>query len=198
MIFPDTTARTHTVAKTPTPQPVEDDDGAAPATKGRATPTRREREAARKRPLVPTDRRLAARTSRDQMAAERERARIGMANGDEKYLPARDKGPQKRYVRDYIDARWSIGEVLLPLLVVVIIGSFFESIAVYVFLGVYAIIAVVVIEAIIVSTILKRKLVAKFGAGKVERIAWYASMRMVQLRVLRLPKPRVKRGEFPS
>lgn len=186
------------MAKTPTPQPVEDDGTAAPATKGRATPTRKEREAARKRPLVPTDRKLAARQSRDQMAAERERARIGMANGDEKYLPVRDKGPQKRYVRDYIDARWSIGEVLLPLLVVVIIGSFFESIAVYVFLAVYGIIAVVVIEAIIVTTILKRKLAAKFGAGKVERIAWYSAMRMVQLRVLRLPKPRVKRGEYPS
>jgi hypothetical protein len=185
------------VAKTPSPQPV-DDDGTTISTKGHATPSRKEQEAARKRPLVPNDRKLAARQSRDQMAVARERARVGMANGEEKYLPARDKGPQKRYVRDYIDARWSIGEVLLPLLVVVIIGSFFDQIAVYVFLAVYAIIAVVVIEAIIVTTMLKRKLAAKFGAGKVERVAWYASMRMVQLRVLRMPKPKVKRGEFPS
>jgi hypothetical protein len=186
------------MAKSPASQPVENDEAALPK-KGHATPTRKEQEAARKRPLVPTDRRLAAKQSRGQLQAARDRARIGMANGEEKYLPVRDKGPQKRYIRDYIDARFSIGEVLLPLLVVVIIGTFFESIAVYVFIGVYSIFAVVVGEAIIVSVLLRRKLAAKFGAGKVERgVAWYAAMRMVQLRVLRLPKPQVKRGEFPS
>ena len=37
----------------------------APIAKGRPTPTRKEQEAARKQPLVPSDRRLAARQSRD-------------------------------------------------------------------------------------------------------------------------------------
>ena len=46
-----------------------------------------------------------------------------MAAGDPKYLPARDKGPQKKYVRDYVDARWSLGEVLLPMLVLVILAT---------------------------------------------------------------------------
>jgi hypothetical protein len=185
------------MAKSPSPQPVENDDVPA-VTKGHATPTRKEQEAARKRPLVPTDRKLAARQSRDKMNEQRERARIGMANGEEKYLPIRDKGPQKRYVRDYIDARFSIGEILLPMLVLVIIGTFIDSIAVYVFIAVYAILGVIIIEAIIVNIFLRRRLTAKFGAGKVERVAWYATMRMVQMRVLRLPKPQVKRGQFPS
>jgi Protein of unknown function (DUF3043) len=185
------------MAKPSPSQPVENDEAAAP-TKGHATPSRKEQEAARKRPLVPTDRRLAAKQSRTQTQAARDRARVGMANGEEKYLPVRDKGPQKRYVRDYIDARFSIGEVLLPLLVVVIIGTFVESIAVYVFIGVYSIFAIVIVEAIIVTVILRRKLAEKFGKEKVERgVTWYAAMRMVQLRVLRLPKPQVKRGDFP-
>ena len=85
--------------------------------KSAPTPTRREQEAARKRPLVPTDRKQASRDSRGQVNAARERARAGMAAGEEKYLPVRDKGPQKRYVRDYVDARTSVGEILLPLLV---------------------------------------------------------------------------------
>lgn len=187
------------MAKTPSPQPVENDDVATAATKGHRTPTRKEQEAARKRPLVPTDRRLAAKQSRSQVQAQRERARLGMANGEEKYLPVRDKGPQKKYVRDYIDARWSLGEILLPMLVLVIISYFFDTIAQYVLIGVWGIIIVVIVEGVIVGTLLKRKLAAKFGDGKVERgVRWYAFMRMIQLRVLRLPKPQVKRGEFPS
>jgi DUF3043 family protein len=187
------------MAKTPSPQPVGDSDVTAAPTKGQPTPKRKEQEAARKRPLVPTDRRLAAKQSRSQVQAQRERARIGMAAGEEKYLPARDKGPQKRYVRDYIDARWSLGEVLLPLLVLTILSYFFEAIAPYVLIAVWAVIAVLIVEAIVVGGILRRKLAAKFGAGKVERgVSWYAAMRMIQMRVLRLPKPQVKRGQFPS
>ncbi|CAN5422995.1 hypothetical protein BH09ACT4_BH09ACT4_00380 [soil metagenome] len=186
------------MAKSPSPQPVDNDDIAAP-TKGHATPSRKEQEAARKRPLVPTDRREAARASRSQQAVARERARVGMAAGEEKYLPLRDKGPQKRYVRDYIDARTSLGEVMLPLLVVAILASFFDAIAAYVFIGIWAIFAVLIAEAIVVGFILRRKLAEKFGAGRVERgVTWYATMRMVQMRVLRLPKPQVKRGNYPS
>ena len=43
-----------------------------------------------------------------------------------------------------------------------------------------------------------RKLAAKFGEDKVERVRWYAAMRALQLRPLRLPKPQVKRGQYPS
>ena len=187
------------MAKPTSPQPVADDDAAVPPTKGHATPTRKEQEAARTRPLVPSDRRLASRQSRSQVQAQRERARAGMAAGEEKYLPARDKGPQRRYVRDYIDARFSLGEVLLPLLVLTILSYFFETIAPYVLIAVWAVIAVLVVEGIIVGVILRRKLAAKFGEGKVERgVRWYAFMRMIQMRVLRLPKPQVKRGQFPS
>lgn len=186
------------MAKTPPPPPVDDDGAAGPA-KGHRTPTRKEQEAARKRPLVPSDRRLAAKQSRSQVQAARERARVGMAAGEEKYLPVRDKGPQKRYVRDYIDARFSLGEVLLPLLLVTILSYFFDAIAPYVLIGVWAVIAVLVVEGIVVGFLITRRLAEKFGADKVERgVRWYAFMRMIQMRVLRLPKPQVRRGQYPS
>lgn len=166
------------------------------AGKGRATPTRAEREAARKRPLVLNDRKAA----RARLNAERERQRIGMANGEEKFLPLRDRGPQKRFVRDYVDARFSVGEILLPLMFVVIFVTFIpnQTVATYALLGVWVFIIVAILDCVILGFRLQRKLAAKFGAGNVERVRWYAAMRALQLRVLRLPKPQVKRGQFPA
>ena len=74
--------------------------------KGHATPSRKEREAANKRPLVPSDRKEAARMERARANEERNKARIGLAAGDERYLPMRDRGPQKKFARDFVDARY--------------------------------------------------------------------------------------------
>ena len=74
-----------------------------PAGKGRATPSRAEREAARKRPLVPDTKEAKARARAD-LAAQREKARLGMAAGDPRYLPARDQGAQRKFARDWVDA----------------------------------------------------------------------------------------------
>jgi hypothetical protein len=182
------------VAKTPTPQP---DDTDVASGKGRATPTRKEREAANRRPLVPTDRKQASRLSKEQVASQRERARIGMAAGEERYLPVKDKGPQKRYTREYVDARWNIGEVLLPLLVLVILSYFFPTIAQYALIGVWAVIAIVVVDGVVLGFQLKKRLTAKFGS--MERgVRWYAFMRAIQIRPMRLPKALTKRGQYPS
>lgn len=184
-------------SKTPDAAAVEPEP--VPATKGHATPTRKEQEAARRRPLVPKDRRLAAAQNRSSIAAEREKARLGMARGDERYLPMRDKGVQKRYVRDFVDARFSAGEILMPMLVIVILTFFLpspaDSIAMY---GFWAVFFVVVIDCIFLGFQVRRRLAAKFGKEKVEKVTWYAAMRAVQMRFLRLPKPQVKRGQYPA
>lgn len=177
--------------------PVENDETLA--RKGHATPTRKEQEAARRRPLVPKDRRLAAKQNREKMAAERERARIGMANGEERYLSIRDKGPQKRYVRDFVDARFSAGEILMPVLVLVILTWFVPAIDTYALLAFWGVFLLVVIDCVVLGFQVRRRLSAKYGATKVERgVRWYAAMRAIQMRFLRLPKPQVKRGQYPS
>lgn len=170
------------------------------AGKGRPTPTRKEREAARKRPLVPNDRKQAAKEHREKMNASRERARIGMANGEEKYLPQRDRGVQKKWVRDYVDARISIGEFLIPVMFLVIILTFIPSVEAQTIsiLGLWAFFLVAVLDSTLLGFIVRRKLAKKFGADKVEKVRWYAAMRSLQLRILRLPKPQVKRGQFPE
>ena len=171
------------------------------AGKGRPTPTRREKEEARKRPLVSNDRAEARRQSRAVLATEREKQRIGMANGVEKYMPMRDRGVQRRYVRDYIDARTSIGEFLIPVMVIVLIATVIPAAEVQV--GAFALLwlffIAAVIDCIIVGFVIRKKLGAKFGVEKVETgLRWYAAMRALQLRVMRLPKPQVKRRQYPS
>jgi len=170
--------------------------------KGRPTPSRRERELARQRPIVPKDRKQAARDSRAREQEQREKARLGMAAGDDRYLPARDKGPQKRYVRDYVDARLSIGEFLIPIMVVVLIATFVSNPVIqgWAMLVVWVFVAITIVDVVILGFVLKRKLAERFGgADKVQRgFRWYAAMRTIQMRFLRLPKPQVKRFQYPE
>ncbi|WP_150306454.1 DUF3043 domain-containing protein [Planctomonas psychrotolerans] len=165
--------------------------------KGRPTPTRREREAANKRPLVPNDRKEAARQQREKARAARAKAQAGMAAGEERYLPMRDRGPQKKYLRDAVDARFSIGELLVPIMIAVIIGTFAlpPVVATYIFLLIYVFFFAAAIDAYLYGRILQRRIAEKVGADRVERgVKWYVAMRAFQLRKMRLPRPQVKRG----
>ncbi len=185
---------------TPAPDYQLNTDSVTPVSKGHATPTRKEREAANLRPLVSSDRKAGAKVSRAKMAELRDRARVGMANGEEKYLPAKDKGPQRRYVRDYVDARFSVGELMIPFLGVVIVLTFVNQ-PIFVTIGTFALWAfliIMVLDCLVIGFSLNKKLKAKFGDDKVNRgFRWYAATRAVQLRPMRLPKPQVKRGAFP-
>jgi hypothetical protein len=200
-----------TVAKRPTasdsaaqaPQPETAEETAArleQAGKGHPTPTRREREAANKRPLVPEDRREAARQAKSKNAEAREKARLGMAAGDDRYLTARDKGPQRRFVRDYVDARFNVGEFMIPIMLIVIVLTFLpdRALQVYGIFALWAFFFVAIIDCFVLGFLVRRRLGVKFGTSKVERgVRWYAAMRALQLRVIRLPKPQVKRGQYP-
>ncbi|MEI7631227.1 MAG: DUF3043 domain-containing protein [Actinomycetes bacterium] len=80
-------------------------------TKGHATPSRREAEDARKNQLkIPKDPKAAKKAARQRDQEERSRARLGMKNGEERYLPARDRGPARAFVRDFDDGRITLAE----------------------------------------------------------------------------------------
>jgi hypothetical protein len=166
------------------------------APKGHATPTRKEREAARKRPLVGDKSPESRALSKDQQRVQRERARVGLAAGEEKYLPVRDRGAQKRYIRDVVDSRWGFAELTIPILfLLVVVGYLDASLSAYVTYGLWALILFVLIDVIVLHFRLSRLLAAKFGADRVERRGLYHVTRSIQLRLMRLPKPQVKRGE---
>jgi Protein of unknown function (DUF3043) len=169
--------------------------------KNRPTPKRRDQEAARKRPLVETDRKAAR--ERDKLARREglARQRQAMVTGDDTHLPARDKGPVRRHIRDYVDARWNLGEFLLPVMIVVLAISFMRvpwAFAV-VSIGVYGLLVAAAIDSFLMWRRLRTRLVAKFGADHVGRgLGMYAAMRGFQMRRMRMPRPLVKRGAYPA
>jgi hypothetical protein len=169
------------------------------AGKGQATPRRKVQEAANKRPLVPTDRKVARQEAKVAATAARERARVGLALGEEKYLPVRDRGQQRKFARDFVDARYSMGELLVPFMVLIIIWSFIDAQAQLSVIIMWAFVALVFIDSMILIISLRRRLDVKFGRGSMERgVRWYAIMRGVQMRPMRLPKPQVARRQYPS
>ncbi len=166
------------------------------APKGHATPTRKQREAARKRPLVGDKSPESRAISKEQQRAQRERARIGFANGEEKYLPMRDRGPQKRFIRDIVDSRWGFAELTIPILfLLVVVGYLDAALNVYVTLGLWVLVLFVLIDVVVLHFRLNRLLAEKFGADRVEKRGLYHATRSIQLRVMRQPKPKVKRGD---
>lgn len=189
------------MAKTPS-APASDQAPETPAGPGknRPTPTRAEQEAARRRPLVANTKEAKAR-ARAELNAAREKARVGMANGEERYLPARDKGPQRRFARDYTDAGWHLGELVMPAMILVILVMLIpnENVGFYSFVILWAFLLFVIGDMIILAHNVKKAARAKFGADRLEKgLGWYSAMRTITMRFMRLPKPQVKRGQFPA
>jgi hypothetical protein len=168
---------------------------AAQQGKGRPTPTRKEAEAARKASINgPTDPKAARKASRNAQRQARYEAQVALRNGDEKRLPPRDAGPVKAYVRDYVDARISAGEVFIPVAILVLLLSLVHNTAVQtaVFaLWMVTLVAVVVDTAWVIFR-LRSALPAQFPDQDRSGAVTYGVMRTLQLRKLRLPKPRVR------
>ncbi|POH58615.1 DUF3043 domain-containing protein [Arthrobacter glacialis] len=173
----------------------------AQSAKGVPTPSRKDQEAARKRPLVPNDRAAAKVAARDARRDEQARMRRALDTGEERFLPLRDKGPQKRYARDYVDARFSLGEyVMFAALGIVLLTLVLPptgNASIILFAAFWVMVAFVAIDVWFMGRKLKRLIATKFGSVD-SGVIWYGCMRSMQFRRLRLPKPMVRRGEWPS
>ncbi|AZP17219.1 DUF3043 domain-containing protein [Streptomyces aquilus] len=187
-----------TAAQAPVTDSKQPRDPQAP--KGRPTPKRSEAQSQR-RSVANTSmtRKDAARRQRDERRAAMERQRQALAGGDERYLPARDKGPVRKLARDTIDARFNVAEFFLPMAVIILVLSMvqvgsLQSIALLLWL---VVIVLIVLDSILTAFRLKKRLAERFPDHNRKGAVAYALMRSLQMRRLRLPKPQVKRGERP-
>lgn len=170
------------------------------APKGRPTPKRSEAQTQRRSVAnTPVTRKEAAKRQRNERRVQMEKQRQALASGDERYLPARDKGPVRKFARDFVDSRFCIAEFFLPLAVIILVLSMvrvpqLQNIALLLWLFV---IVLIIVDSVTTAFRLKKRLNERFPSESKKGAVAYALMRTLQMRRLRLPKPQVKRGERP-
>jgi hypothetical protein len=172
-------------APTPTPTPVQ-----GPGTKkDRPTPSRKEAEAARRQRFTQT---LSKKESRAMAGREARAQRMKVTN-------LREGAPEKVLMRDYIDARRNLGELLLPSVVVIlavtVLGQYLPLISQLATAVMYLFILAVLLDGFIMWRGFKVVLAARLPKASPKGLLMYGMTRGTQIRRFRMPAPRIKRGE---
>ncbi|MEY4968226.1 MAG: hypothetical protein RIQ73_925, partial [Actinomycetota bacterium] len=145
-------------------------------------------------PVVTKDQKRAAKEASRQ---DRVASRAAYLRGEESALPVRDRGPERRFVRNYVDSRRSIGEYFLPIIFVVLILTLipkpivqFAAIAVM-----YGVLLIAIIDGFFLSRRIRTLVSAKFPNAATKGLGMYAWLRSTQMRRLRAPHPQAKVGD---
>jgi len=169
-----------------------------PEGKGRPTPTRKEAEAAARARAKPP------RTRKELSAAQKKarqegsaKMRQAMRTGEDRYLPARDRGPVKRFLRDFVDSRFSFVELLIPVLLIttVLAWSGNEALAAYGNTALFGMLLLIVFDMLRLRMRIRRELATRFPGEPTKGTTYYAVMRSLQMKFMRMPKPQVKIGQ---
>ncbi|WP_432479757.1 DUF3043 domain-containing protein [Nocardioides sp. GXQ0305] len=166
--------------------------------KGRPTPTRREAEAAAKaRAKPPRSRKELAQRQREQRAESSRKVRQAMKSGDERYYMPRDKGPVRRFIRDFVDVRFSFVELMIPVMILVLVLGYSGNPNLMqtgntILLGM---LLIVVVDLVWLRFRLRRELGRRFPDEPTKGTTYYAISRAMQMKFMRLPKSQVRIGQ---
>ncbi|MFM8446535.1 MAG: DUF3043 domain-containing protein, partial [Actinomycetota bacterium] len=111
-------------------------------------------------------------------------------------LPLRDRGPVRRFIRDYVDARRSIGEYFLPVIVLVLFMTIVPILEVQLaaIVLMYSVLLFSIMDGFFLSRKIKREVTARYPGTSLKGLGMYGWLRSTQIRKLRAPTPKVKRG----
>jgi hypothetical protein len=162
--------------------------------KGKPTPKRKEAQAKLKvSPLSPTASKEAKKALKAQARVRRLESRAAYMRGEESALPVKDKGPARRFVRNYVDERKSVTEYFLVFIMFILFLTVIPSPAVQ--LGaialMYSAMIWVAIDGFLLSRRVKKIVAEKFPGEPTKGLGLYGWMRSTQLRRLRAPSPQV-------
>lgn len=165
---------------------------------GQATP-KRQTTGRRVNAPAPENRREAMRQMRERQRQERSEATEGMRAGDERYLLARDRGPERKLVRDLVDARRTIGTWFFGGALIVLIGSMVEVSSIQLASNLlWALLAVaVIVDSVLIARRVKKAVKERFPktTQRLGSLQFYGVMRGITFRRMRVPKPQVKLGD---
>jgi hypothetical protein len=172
-----------------TPEPTTTLESAPSGKKDRPTPTRKEAEAARRERMNTT---LSKKQSRAAASRQSRSERM-------KTISAREAVPEKVLMRDYIDARFNLGEFLLPSVVVILavtlLGSYWPAVTLIATLAMYLFIIAVFVDGYLMWRGFKKVLAKRLPKASPKGLLLYGMTRSTQIRRFRSPAPRIKRGE---
>jgi hypothetical protein len=162
--------------------------------KAAPTPKRSAAQAGRRAPYqAPADRKSAGRRDR----AERARRQQALQRGEQWAMPPKDRGPVRGLARDYVDARRGLSEYYLFAAIPLLVLLFLHVPDVQLIADglVLLILAVVIGEGYYIGRTVQRIAMERYPGESVKGIKIYSFVRNTQLRRLRIPKPRVARGQ---
>jgi hypothetical protein len=165
--------------------------------KGRPTRKRKEAQVKPGASLTPALTKEQKKAQRAELKVKRLAQRDAFMRGDESALPARDRGPVRRFVRNCVDSRLNIGEYFLPIIFLVLLLSLTRNqvVALVSILMMYVILLIAIVDGWLLGRRVKRRVSAKFPNESTKGLALYAFLRSTQMRRMRAPRPLVKRGE---
>lgn len=207
-----------------TPTPAQQPKGYT-APKGQPTPKRRDQERAagvRSGPVAPPPRsgkeararrkaekqtlskeeyKEARRREREAGRSARAVAQEKMMSGQEAFLLDRDKGPVKKWTRDWVDSKRFLSNYFMPMALVLLVVMFVATLSPQLMLIPQYIAMVLVLVMFVEGTFIgvRANNAAKrhFGEDHPEtgfKLGWYAYSRASQPRKLRAPRPQVEIG----
>jgi Flp pilus assembly protein TadB len=185
-------------SEAPSSDPGTGVDDASAGKKGRPTPSRKEAEAAaRARAKVPRTRKELAAAQRLQRSESSSKMRQAMKTGDEKYLPARDRGPVKKFIRDFVDSRFSFVELMIPVLLVttVMAWSGNSTLASYGNAILFGMLLLIIVDTLRLRSRQRKEIARRFPEAPLKGMTYYAVMRSLQMKFMRLPKSQVRIGQ---
>lgn len=192
--------------------------GGGNVTEGKGRPTPKRNASAKRRgpvgpaPMTAKEARARRRVNRDGTKKSREERkaesadkRAAMADrrermmaGEEKFLPARDRGPERRFVRNIVDSRRHLVGLFMPLAIVMILSLFLApNIQAVVSLFMLIMVVLMMIEGFFLSRRTYARVAERYPGVVDSRfsLGWYAFVRASQLRRMRTPRPEVSVGD---
>ncbi|HWC34309.1 MAG TPA: DUF3043 domain-containing protein [Mycobacteriales bacterium] len=171
------------------------DEEPAAAGKGRPTPKRSEARKAR-RGAAPSNRKEATAQQRERNREARMRARQALITGDERHLPPRDAGPERRLARDVVDSRFSLGQAFMIVIAVAFLTSTIPNKVVGSIASLASLLAltIIVVDSALHGRRAKLAVTERYGVAQARGISSYAFLRAMLPRRFRRPPPKVARG----
>ena len=120
-----------------------------------------------------------------------------MQRGEQWALPPRDRGAVKALARDYVDSRRRLSEFYMYGLVVLLALLFVPSKLVQGIVPLVVLVAILIMlaEGIFIGYRVRALAQERCPDENTRGVRLYAAMRALQIRKLRVPKPRIKPGQ---